>query len=264
MCSRSKGGYNGKGISSILNNRICNSSPQTASLKNIIGSNKMEPKIYTIHLGLDQCYLIKEEGTVLIDGGAPGKVSDFSQKIEALSIDPEEVALIILTHGHWDHIGSAKEIKEITGARIAMHQNDMESLEKGIKSNPPGATAWGKIVIRAVQITMPLFKIPSTSVDIVVGDEGLSLHEYGIRGEVIHTPGHSPGSISLLLETGDVFVGDLAMNSFPLRLTPGLPIFAEDMQQVKESWKLLLDKGAKTVYPAHGKPFTAEVIRSVL
>jgi len=120
----------------------------------------------------------------------------------------------------------------------------MESLEKGLKFDPPGATIWGKILMKAVPIIMPLVKIPSTSVDVVIGDEGFSLHEYGIRGEVIHTPGHSPGSICLLLATGDVFVGNLAMNTFPFRLTPGLPIFAEDMQQVKESWKLLLDKGA--------------------
>jgi glyoxylase-like metal-dependent hydrolase (beta-lactamase superfamily II) len=56
---------------------------------------------------------------------------------------------------------------------------------------------------------------------------------------VIHTPGHSSGSVSVLLETGDVFVGDLAMNGLPLRLGPGLPIFAEDLQKVKESWKML-------------------------
>jgi glyoxylase-like metal-dependent hydrolase (beta-lactamase superfamily II) len=54
------------------------------------------------------------------------------------------------------------------------------------------------------------------------------------------------------------------MNMFPFRLTPGLPIFAENLQQAKESWKLLLDKGAKTVYPAHGKPFAAEAFRTVL
>ena len=56
----------------------------------------------------------------------------------------------------------------------------------------------------------------------------------------------------------------LAMNMFSFRLAPGLPIFAEDIQQVKESWKLLLDKGVKTVYPAHGKPFAAEVIGNIL
>ena len=224
----------------------------------------MEPKILPIHLGFDQCYLIKEEGTVLVDGGAPGKVRDFLKKIEILSMDPKEVALIILTHGHWDHIGSAKEIKEATGAKTVMHGNEKDWLEKSLKPLPPGATMWGNVLIKTLALFMPLVHIASTSVDVVIGDEGLSIHEYGIRGEVIHTPGHSSGSISLLLETGDVFVGDLAMNMLPFRLSPGLPIFAEDLQQAKESWKLLLDKGAKTVYPAHGKPFAAEVIRSVL
>jgi glyoxylase-like metal-dependent hydrolase (beta-lactamase superfamily II) len=82
--------------------------------------------------------------------------------------------------------------------------------------------------------------------------------------KVIYTPGHSSGSVSVLLDTGDVFVGDLAMNKFPLRFSPGLPIFAEDWDKVIESWKILLDQGAKTVYPAHGKPFLVDVIRKAL
>jgi hydroxyacylglutathione hydrolase len=106
--------------------------------------------------------------------------------------------------------------------------------------------------------------IPATNVDVVLGDEALSLLEYGIPGKVIYTPGHTMGSVSVLLETGDALVGDLAMNGFPLRLSPGLPSAAEDMQRVKESWKLLLDEGAETVYPGHGKPFSAEIIRRAL
>lgn len=54
------------------------------------------------------------------------------------------------------------------------------------------------------------------------------------------------------------------MNMLPMRLTPGLPIFAEDMQLVRESWQRLLDEGAQTVYPAHGKPFSADVMRKAL
>ena len=54
------------------------------------------------------------------------------------------------------------------------------------------------------------------------------------------------------------------MNVLPLRLGPGLPIFAEDLQKVKESWKLLLDMGAKMIYPAPGNPFSAEIIRKVV
>jgi glyoxylase-like metal-dependent hydrolase (beta-lactamase superfamily II) len=54
------------------------------------------------------------------------------------------------------------------------------------------------------------------------------------------------------------------MNSFPLRLSPSLPLFADDIQEVKYSLKLLLDKGATKIYPAHGKSFSAELIRKFL
>ena len=111
---------------------------------------------------------------------------------------------------------------------------------------------------------MPLIQIQATDVDLVIGDQGFSLTEYGIPGEVIYTPGHSPGSVSVLLETGDAFVGDMAMNKFPLRIFPGLPIFAEDIAQVRESWNLLLNAGAKTIYPSHGEPFSADIIKKAL
>lgn len=224
----------------------------------------MSMNIHPIALGFDLCYVIQGEGVIMIDGGAPNKANDFMKGIERVSIKPEEIRLIVLTHGHWDHIGSARDIKEITGAEIAMHRQEKDWLEKSLKPLPPGATAWGRILIGIMAVFMPLVHVPAANVDIVLGDEGLSLAEYGVPGRVIHTPGHSSGSVSVLLETGDVFVGDLAINIPPFRFSPGLPIFAEDMQRVKRSWKLLLDEGAETVYPAHGKPFPADTIRKAL
>jgi glyoxylase-like metal-dependent hydrolase (beta-lactamase superfamily II) len=184
--------------------------------------------------------------------------------IENLSIKPEDIQLIVITHGHWDHIGSAKEIKEITGAKIALHRNEKDWLEKSLKPLPPAVTLWGHIFAKIMAIFVPLIHVPAADVDVVLGDEELSLADYGIPGRIIPTPGHSMGSVSVLLETGDAFVGDLAMNGFPLRIGPGLPIFAEDLQKVKKSWQLLLERGAVTVYPAHGKPFSADAIRRAL
>ena len=92
----------------------------------------------------------------------------------------------------------------------------------------------------------------------MAGDEDISLLDYGIPGKVVYTPGHSWGSVSVLLKSGDAFVGDLAMNMPPMRLKPGLALFGDDIQVVKQSWRKLLDMGAKTVYPAHGKPFPIE------
>jgi hydroxyacylglutathione hydrolase len=225
---------------------------------------KMSVNIYPVILGFDHCYIIQDEGIIMVDGGAPKKAEEFTKSIKKLSIKPGDIQLIIMTHGHWDHIGSAKEIKDLTGAKIAMHEREKEWLEKPLKPLPPGVTPWGHVFKGIMTMFMPLVHIPSTNVDVVLGDEERSLGQYGIPGKVIHTPGHSSGSVSIVLQKGDVFVGDLAMNKFPLRLSPGLPIFAEDYAILKASWQRLLDRGAKTVYPAHGKPFPADVIRRAL
>ena len=224
----------------------------------------MTVSIHTIPLGFDNAYIIHGDGTILIDGGAPKKARRFVEACKKLSLKPEDFGLIVLTHGHWDHIGSAGEIKEITGAQIAMHRDERDCLEKSLMPLPPGATIWGKLFVRIMALFLPLIHIPPSTVDIVLGDEERSLADYGIQGSIISTPGHSRGSVSVLLKTGDVLVGDLAMNRFPLRFTPGMPILAEDMKEVRESWKRLLEKGAKRVYPAHGKPFSVDIIKKVL
>jgi glyoxylase-like metal-dependent hydrolase (beta-lactamase superfamily II) len=220
--------------------------------------------VYPIHMGIDTVYAIRGDGVILIDGGDPHKVDNFKKGIDQASIKPEEIQLIVLTHGHWDHIGSTKDIKELTGAKVLLHQRDMHFLEETYPSQPPGFTTWGKIISALLNLVSPFIRIPTFEVDIVVGAEEISLAEYGIPGKLIHTPGHSHGSISVLLDSGEVFVGDLAMNALPMRFNPGLPIFGDDIQVVKGNWQKLLDLGVKTVYPAHGKPFPAEIMREVV
>ena len=224
----------------------------------------MAVEIFQIQLGFDQCYVLKSEGVIAVDAGAPNKGRHFSRGLERASIHPQEVQLIVITHGHWDHVGSAGELKTITGAKLAMHRREVNWLEQSLTPLPPGITLWGRVFISLHKKFLPLINIPPAKVDVAIGDEGLSLSDYGIPGRVLHTPGHSSGSVSVLLETGEAFVGDLAMNKFPLRFSPGLPIFAEDQATVVESWRSLLDQGATTVYPAHGKPFPAEVIRKAI
>jgi glyoxylase-like metal-dependent hydrolase (beta-lactamase superfamily II) len=217
--------------------------------------------IHTIPLGIDNVYVVKDKGSVIIDSGAPKKEKAFLKALEKVRIKPEEIQLIILTHGHWDHVGSAAEIKKMTGAKVVMHKNEKHWLEESLKPMPPGITTWGKISTKLFSWTIvPFVHVQPTEVDIVLENEEFSLEEYGISGKVVYTPGHSSGSVSVLLETGEAFVGDMAMNKFPLRLSPGMPIYAENWSKLIDSWQMLLNKGVKTVYPSHGGPFSVDII----
>jgi len=208
--------------------------------------------------------LIREEGLILVDAGSPNQGKRFLKALRDLSIDAEDISLILLTHGHWDHIGSANELKSLTDGKVAINQHEKDWVEQALKRLPPAISLGGKILAPIIKMSMPLVKFPGTSVDIVLEDTEFSLEPYGIHGKVLYTPGHSSGSMSLLLDTGEAFVGDLAMSGFPLRTGPGMPAFAEDIGALKESWRSLLTRGAKWIYPAHGKPFRAEVLERLL
>ena len=224
----------------------------------------MKTEIHRLPLGIANCYLIKEEGVILVDAGTPNKEKKFLKVLKDLSIEPKDISLILLTHGHWDHIGSVHELKRLTGGEVAINQHEKDWVEQALKPLPPGINLWGKILIRLIRISLLSVKFPATSVDLVLKDEEFSLESYGIHGRVLYTPGHSSGSMSLLLDTGDAFVGDLAANGLPQRIGPGMSVFAEDISAVKRSWRLLLDRGAKWIYPGHGNPFRADALAKLL
>lgn len=225
----------------------------------------MSVEIYPVRFGINRCYVIRDEGAIMIDGGPPNKSAAFQKFIAATPVKPEDIRLMVLTHGDFDHVGSAGAISALTGARIAIHKLDRLNFERPIFNFPPGVTSWGRFS-RALlyPLTKIIFQFPAAKADIILGAEDYSLHDFGIAGKIVYTPGHTPGSVSVLLETGDAFVGCLAHNNPPFRLKPGLPIFAEDIEKVKESWRSLISRGVKTIYPAHGDPFPVEVITKAL
>lgn len=214
---------------------------------------------HRIPVGICNCYLLRGERTILIDAGAQGSVKAFSHGMSQLGVDPKEISLILLTHGHWDHIGSLHPIQQLSGAQVAIHHRDQAWVETGRPAFPAGATGYGRAMSALAKLLIHP-RLPTVKIDRVLEDDGLLLAEFGIPGKVVYTPGHSMGHVSILLDSGDALVGDMAMNDWYLRLTPGLPVLADDIHMVVESWKKILPMGIKRIYPAHGMDFSVDVM----
>jgi glyoxylase-like metal-dependent hydrolase (beta-lactamase superfamily II) len=222
--------------------------------------------VHTLPLGVDHAYLLVNGGSaILVDGGAPGELLRFTEGMERAGLSARAIRLVVITHGHWDHVGTAADIRRLTMAPLAMHAREREWLERGEKVMPPSVGVRGWLMAQMLNRgVVPWVLVPPSPVDVVLTDQGLSLRPFGIPGRVVSTPGHSRGSVTVLLESGDAFVGDMAMNALPMTNGPDLPIFAEDMDQLKRSWRELLAAGAKTIYPAHGDPFPAAHMRALV
>ncbi len=195
------------------------------------------------------------EGAVLVDAGIPGQEDFILDRLAEHGVTPQDVRLILITHGHGDHIGSAAALRERTGAPIAVHALDVDMLRHADRPlEPPPDT--NKLLLTLMHL--PIFQFPgleSFEADVVFEDE-LDLQEYGVAGRVIHTPGHSPGSVSVLLDSGAAIVGDMVMGRISRRLRePGPPFIAHDLARNRESIRQILELDPHPVYASHGGPF---------
>jgi glyoxylase-like metal-dependent hydrolase (beta-lactamase superfamily II) len=93
---------------------------------------------------------------------------------------------------------------------------------------------------------------------ILTGDDDGLLAGIGIDGKIIHTPGHTPDPISVILTDGSAIVGDAAMNFMEFCRTRHRPTYMNDLEETYQSWEKLREHGAQVIYPSRGDPFAAE------
>jgi len=197
------------------------------------------------------CYLLEgSSGVVLIDPGPPGGGPELTAQVAATGIQPEDVRLILITHGHLDHYGAARVVKAWCGAPIAASPGAPEFSRDPRNALPPSQTLRGSVIRQFYLLLSPLVRAEPLVADLAM-DEGDSLASFGVDAQLIRLPGHAPGSLGLVTAEGDVVVGDLFVNY----TVPSQPIYLSDRKAWQASCEQVRALQPRTVCPGHGEPF---------
>lgn len=200
-------------------------------------------------------YLWEWDGGVsLIDMGVPGNETKILDGVRRIGYQPSDIRRLIVTHADVDHVGSLKALKRITHAPVACH-----TVEKALLEHPerrgPSSTPLGLLVrpIFALLRFAPALRVEPVSPDEIYVD-GDRLPEGFV---IIHTPGHTPGHVSLLHPEKRFLIAGDALNTRTGPLSGPPPIFTPDMENAHRSiWKLWKKYGDAydTIVFGHGDP----------
>lgn len=195
---------------------------------------------------------------LLVDTSVANRMKTLISRLESLGVNATNLAALILTHAHFDHAENAAAIKDKFKTMVFAHTAEADYLKKGESIPIKGALPINR---RAVDLLGP--KILShaqyhpVEPDILVNDR-YDLSPLGFDAYLLHTPGHSPGSLSVIVDGNVALVGDAMYGIFaavypPFALDPGLMV---------AGWKKLLDTGCCWFLPGHGGAISRERVQA--
>jgi hydroxyacylglutathione hydrolase len=217
-------------------------------------------KIIPIKLSLSQAYLVQGAGgdCILVDTGSPGEEEKILAAVARAGIAVGAIRLLVHTHGHVDHAGSTVALAQKLGVPTAVHSADASLVQTG-RMNPLTPLRLEARLIKPF-VSHPF---PPFTPDLWL-DETFALADWGIDGQILPTPGHTAGSISLLFPDNSAIVGDVLMGGYMggniLPHRPNYHYFADDVAAVHHSLQALVAAGVQTFYPGHGGAITATAV----
>jgi glyoxylase-like metal-dependent hydrolase (beta-lactamase superfamily II) len=224
--------------------------------------------IHRLTNGVSNFYLIEESGKLaLVDAGAPKDWSLLGQAVRALGRDLDDLDAVLLTHAHTDHIGFAEQARATTGARVWVHDDDVQMARTGKVGPRDGKTSsyllrgafWRTVLVLGRRGATKIIPVREVS---GFGD-GETLDVPG-KPRVVHAPGHTEGSAAILLEDrGVLFTGDVLCthNAYTGRTGPQIMPSGlnADTRQALASLTSLDGIKAGLLLPGHGEPWTGGV-----
>jgi len=216
--------------------------------------------VQPVKFGNANIYFIETEtGYILVDAGVAGAEEKLNEVFTLAKIDPKSIQLIIVTHGHWDHIGLLAYVKEISGAKLLVHKSIQENIKNGEFEEAIARDSWSNF-INFMASLLPA-EIKGVEPDILV-DDTFSLNEYGIRGKIIHTPGHSQSSMSIILDSGEALIGDMVRPDKDGNIYLGM--WYEDKEVLINSLEKVAEQNPKIIYLSHGKTIDNTVLKKTI
>ncbi|MDX9881491.1 MAG: MBL fold metallo-hydrolase [Prolixibacteraceae bacterium] len=212
--------------------------------------------VIRIPVGYANSFLILNgRRSLLIDTGIRKHATYILQTLKKCKLEPSDLALIIQTHTHFDHAGNTAELKQQTGARVLVHEKEAACLARGYTRIPDGTNLLTRNIASLGRKVYPsLAAYPAVGPDIVISGK-YSLAEWGIDGYILPTPGHTDGSVSVILENRLIITGDCFFPVYPHTV---FPPFGNDVPLLLKTWKLILDLHISEMYAGHGPKFTRE------
>jgi len=223
----------------------------------------MNQVVSVIDLGMVNAFLLKGEHLILVDTGYDNHYDKILTYLESHHVDPKRIKLIVLTHNHGDHVGNLIRLQRLTGADVVIHQDGYEEIASGRQSPAIPTTLTSKVVFG-------LFGLLTDAKEIAyepnrVFSDNFDLEAYGIKGKLLHTPGHTSSSLSVILESGDAIVGDMIIGKKKGEASVAkLHHIAENQDSRLNSLSRILDEGVERIYPSHGVMCSAQAVRALI
>jgi glyoxylase-like metal-dependent hydrolase (beta-lactamase superfamily II) len=208
--------------------------------------------IHPLHFPTSNAFLLMGTKPILVDSGSPGDLPAIKKNLQRIGIAPADIALLILTHAHFDHGGNVAAIREISGCQVAAHELEKPLMEMGKNAAMVPIHPLAKMLNPFMN-----FRFSASKVDITLQDH-FDLKPFGADAQIILTPGHTPGSVSVITAEGEAIVGDLIGGGPMLGMfNPAQPRYhywASNMDDVNASLQKLFAREITKIHVGHGGP----------
>lgn len=194
-------------------------------------------------------FLVAQNGKyLLVDTSTIRDSQKLIKQLTHQGVTEKNLTALILTHAHFDHTKNAALIKEKFHPKVIANAQDADYLRQG--DNAPIKSSWAAsrgLIDMGVRVIKKSLQYQPVEPDILVNDR-FDLTPLGFNAYVMHTPGHTPGSMSVVVNNEIALVGDAMAGMFGSIF----PLYATDKQAVVASWKKLLDSGCSLFLSGHG------------